>query len=195
MLSIAVLGVPLISLRPYSSKPTPVTVRAGQPTAADLAARADKHASRGSRSVAALFAAERGWSTSTSTTAPPPPTTRPAPPTTAKPHVHTAPPTTAKPRPTTTTAPPPPPPPPTSGQSQEGKASWYDEAPPGTCAHRTIAKGTIVTVINVANGKRTTCRVADRGPYVDGWIIDLAKSTFAELAPTSAGVINVRIEW
>lgn len=194
MLSIAVLGVPLISLRPYSSTSTPVSVRAGQPTADDLAARADRRASRERRSAAALFAAERGWTstTSTPTTAPPPPPT--APPTTAKPHVHAVTTTTAKPRPTSTTAPPPPPPS-ASGQSQEGKASWYDEAPPGTCAHRTIAKGTIVTVINVANGKRTTCRVADRGPYIDGWIIDLAKSTFAEIAPTSAGVINVRIEW
>jgi rare lipoprotein A len=194
VLSIAVLGVPLISLRPHSSTSTPVSVRAGQPTAADLAARADRHASRGSRSQAALFAAERGWSstTSTSTTAPPPPPT--APPTTAKARVRVVTPTTAKPRPTTTTTAPPPPPS-STGQSQEGKASWYDEAPAGTCAHRTIPKGTIVTVINVANGKRTTCKVADRGPYVDGWIIDLAKSTFAEIAPTSSGVINVRIEW
>lgn len=138
------------------------------------------------------MSSEDAWSASTTTTTA-------APPTTVKPKpVVKATPTTAKPRvvakaPTTTA--PPTPSPSSTGQSQEGKASWYEAAPPGTCAHRTIPKGTIVTVTNVGNGKRTTCQVADRGPYVDGWIIDLAKSTFAEIAPTSSGVINVRIEW
>ena len=50
-------------------------------------------------------------------------------------------------------------------------------------------------VTDLANGRTVTCRVADRGPYVSGRILDLAKTTFAQLAPTSTGVIQVRIEW
>ena len=119
----------------------------------------------------------------------------PATTTTAKPKPTTS--TTAKPKPTTTTAPPPPPPPSTTQQpsnSQTGKASWYDHEA-GTCAHRTLPFGTILKVTNLANGKSTTCRVADRGPYIDGRVVDLDRTVFSQLAPTSAGVIDVRIEW
>ena len=87
--------------------------------------------------------------------------------------------------PTTTAAP---------AHSQTGGATYY-AAPDGTCAHRTLPFGTLVRVTNLANGRTVTCRVADRGPYVSGRILDLAKTTFAQLAPTSTGVIQVRIEW
>jgi rare lipoprotein A len=80
-------------------------------------------------------------------------------------------------------------------QSQTGQASWYRAAPYGVCAHRTLPMGTVVRVTNLANGRSTSCRVGDRGPFVRGWIIDLARGTFAELAPPSTGVISVRIEW
>jgi hypothetical protein len=102
--------------------------------------------------------------------------------TTAKPKPTT---TTTKPKPTTTTAPP---------NTQEGYASWYDYAE-GTCAHRTLPFGTIVTVTSTASGKSATCRVADRGPYVEGRIIDLERRVFAEIAPNGAGIIHVRITW
>ena len=82
------------------------------------------------------------------------------------------------------------PPPP----SQTGPASWYP-APPGTCAHQTLPMGTVVTVTDLGNGRQTTCKVEDRGPYQDGRIIDLSKATFAQLAPPSEGVIQVRITW
>ena len=78
--------------------------------------------------------------------------------------------------------------------SQTGQASWYD-APAGTCAHRSLPFGTIVTVTNQSSGASTTCRVADRGPFVAGRIIDLSRDTFAKIASTSSGVIQVRIEW
>lgn len=93
--------------------------------------------------------------------------------------------TTRKPTTTTTTRPP---------NQQTGQASWYD-APDGTCAHRTLPFGTILTVTNLDNGRQVQCRVADRGPYVQGRIVDLAKTAFDDLAPPSAGVIDVRIEW
>jgi hypothetical protein len=78
--------------------------------------------------------------------------------------------------------------------SQTGPASWYP-APAGTCAHPSLPLGTIVTVTDLANGRTTTCRVADRGPYQGGRIIDLSESTFAQLASPSSGVIEVRISW
>lgn len=112
-----------------------------------------------------------------------------------------APTTTAAPRPTTTKAPAPAPrrdaAPPTTSEpnAQSGKASWYEAAPPGTCAHRTLPFGTMVNVTNTSNGRSVTCKVADRGPYVNGWIIDLSKDTFSALAPLEAGVISVRLTW
>ena len=38
-------------------------------------------------------------------------------------------------------------------------------------------------------------RVSDRGPFVDGLIIDLAKDVFSKLAPMSQGVVQVTISW
>jgi len=98
--------------------------------------------------------------------------------------VHIAPPATVPPV-TTTTAPLP---------SETGPASWYGAAP-GTCAHQSLPFGTVVTIVNLATGATATCTVDDRGPYEGGRIIDLAPDVFAKLAPTSEGVINVRITW
>jgi rare lipoprotein A len=92
--------------------------------------------------------------------------------------------TTRAPAPTTTVAP---------KSSQDGQASWYDHQA-GGCAHRTLPMGTSVRVTNLANGKVATCVVNDRGPF-NSRIIDLDRTVFSQLAPTSAGVINVRIEW
>ena len=100
--------------------------------------------------------------------------------------------TTTRPRVTTTVRPPTTTTRPQNGQS--GAASWY-QTYDGTCAHRTIPKGTIITVVNTANGRQVSCRVADRGPYVAGRIIDLDLEVFNQLAPTGHGVIDVRISW
>lgn len=79
---------------------------------------------------------------------------------------------------------------------QTGRASWYDNPYGGyTAAHRTLPRGTIVTVTNVANGRSVQVRINDRGPYVEDRIIDLNRKAFAELASPSRGVIDVRIEW
>src|SRR5436305_11800381 len=83
---------------------------------------------------------------------------------------------------------------PSGGRSQEGGASWYHYKP-GTCAHRTLPKGTVVKVTNLAGGQSTTCTVADRGPFVAGRIIDLDRSVFLAIASGSQGVAQVRIEW
>ena len=93
------------------------------------------------------------------------------------------------PRPATTSA--------GRGNVQEGKASWYDHPgqDPMTAAHRTLPFGTMVTVTNLANGKSVTVRINDRGPFVEGRIIDLNRGAFQKIAPTSAGVLRVRITW
>jgi hypothetical protein len=76
-----------------------------------------------------------------------------------------------------------------------GVASWFD-APAGTCAHRDLPLGTIVKVTRTSTGASTTCRVADRGPSLaTNRVIDLSQDTFAKLASTDAGLIEVKIEW
>jgi len=86
---------------------------------------------------------------------------------------------------TTTTTPP---------TTQQGGASWYDYRP-GECAHRTLPKGTVVTITSLENGASTTCVVTDRGPYEAGRIIDLDQATFAQLKDPALGVVQVEISW
>jgi len=82
-----------------------------------------------------------------------------------------------------------------AGGRQEGGASWYHYKA-GTCAHRSLPKGTVLTVTNLDNGKTVTCTVADRGPFVGGRIIDLDRSVFIAIAESPGqGVLRVRIEW
>jgi outer membrane biosynthesis protein TonB len=141
------------------------------------------------------------------------------PPTTAKPKPKPT--TTAKPKPTTTattaptttvldTAPPASAPPSNAPVDpsettiavhvQDGRGTFhrYDNTDPQwgerPCAHRTLPKGTIVTVVNVKTGASTWCIVKDRGPYGNA-IIDLDEEQFVEIAPVGAGIINVRITW
>jgi uncharacterized protein YabE (DUF348 family) len=78
--------------------------------------------------------------------------------------------------------------------NQAGRASWYHQ--PGLmAAHRTLPFGTKVRVTNVATGKQVTVTIRDRGPYIDGRIIDLSDTAFNQLSPQSRGVLNVKIEW
>lgn len=135
----------------------------------------------------------------TTTTAKPKPTTTTARPKAAAATTTTSKPTTTTARPATTTT--------TAGSTtstmgspppccrQEGGASYHDYSDPRTCAHRSLAKGTALRVTNLENGKKTTCVVNDRGPYVEGRIIDLSRSAFGEIASVSDGVIRVAIEW
>lgn len=82
------------------------------------------------------------------------------------------------------------------GHEQTGAASWYD-SPHGsyTAAHRTLPIGTVVTVTNLANGASVRVRITDRGPYVEGRVIDLDRVSFSEIASPSTGVIRVRVTW
>lgn len=82
------------------------------------------------------------------------------------------------------------------GNSQTGSASWYD-SPDGayTAAHRTLPFGTVVTVTNLADGSTVQVTITDRGPFVDGRVIDLDRVSFGEIASLSTGVIRVRVTW
>ena len=64
-----------------------------------------------------------------------------------------------------------------------------------TAAHRKLAFGTIVTVINLKNGKQVIVRVNDRGPFVSGRIIDLSKAAAKQIDMVGAGVEKVKIKY
>jgi rare lipoprotein A len=63
-----------------------------------------------------------------------------------------------------------------------------------TAASPWLPFGTHVTVTSLSSGKTVTVVINDRGPF-GGGIIDLSKEAFAQLAPTSTGLIQVRLDW
>ncbi|WBB48223.1 septal ring lytic transglycosylase RlpA family protein [Verrucosispora sp. WMMA2044] len=63
-----------------------------------------------------------------------------------------------------------------------------------TAAHKTLPFGTKVRVTNPANGESVTVRINDRGPFIEGRCLDLARAAFAEIASLDLGHIEVRYE-
>jgi rare lipoprotein A len=63
-----------------------------------------------------------------------------------------------------------------------------------TAAHKTLKFGTMVRVTNLANGKSVDVRINDRGPFVAGRCLDLARGAFLKVASEGAGVINAKYE-
>jgi rare lipoprotein A len=63
-----------------------------------------------------------------------------------------------------------------------------------TAAHKTLPFNTRIRVTNPSNGKSVVVRVNDRGPFVGGRCIDLARGAFAQIASLSSGVITARYE-
>jgi rare lipoprotein A len=102
----------------------------------------------------------------------------------------------------------PPQPPAPAGYLEEGNASWYGVPFNGrrasngeiydmyklTAAHRTLPFETMVRVTNLNNGKSTTVRITDRGPFVDNRIIDLSLAAAREIESIGPGVVPVRVE-
>lgn len=96
---------------------------------------------------------------------------------------------------------------PVPGSVEEGLASWYGypyhgrQAANGeiydmeklTAAHRTLPFGTWVRVENENNGKTVTVRITDRGPFVDGRIIDLSRAAAREIGLLGPGTAPVRL--
>jgi rare lipoprotein A len=97
---------------------------------------------------------------------------------------------------------------PRAGYTEEGNASWYGipfhgrHASNGeiydmhhlTAAHRTLPFNTKVRVTNLSNGKSTIVRITDRGPFVEGRIIDLSLAAAREIDSIGPGVVPVRLE-
>ncbi len=63
-----------------------------------------------------------------------------------------------------------------------------------TAAHRTLPFGTMVRVTNLDNGKSEIVTITDRGPYVEGRIIDLSRNAAGKLDMITDGVASVKIE-
>jgi rare lipoprotein A len=63
-----------------------------------------------------------------------------------------------------------------------------------TAAHRTLPFETMVKVTNLSNGKSTTVRITDRGPFVANRIIDLSLAAAREIESVGPGVVPVRLE-
>ncbi|UCH77466.1 MAG: septal ring lytic transglycosylase RlpA family protein [Candidatus Coatesbacteria bacterium] len=62
-----------------------------------------------------------------------------------------------------------------------------------TAAHKTLPFGTRVRVTNLANDKSVVVRVNDRGPFVEGRIIDLSYAAAKKIGMVEAGVVRVEI--
>ncbi len=91
---------------------------------------------------------------------------------------------------------------------QRGKATYYSRKANGVrmsdgtryhsdslvCAHRKYPFGSLLKVTNPANGKHVVVRVADRGPFAKGRIIDLSYSAAKALGILSQGVALVEVE-
>src|SRR5262245_13990507 len=90
---------------------------------------------------------------------------------------------------------------------QTGLASWYGKQFHGrttasgedfnmfelTAAHRQLPLGTYLKVTNLHNGKWIIVRVNDRGPYVEGRILDLSYSA-ARMLNFRSGIERVRLD-
>ncbi len=93
------------------------------------------------------------------------------------------------------------------GFAQKGVASWYGEKFHGrktangeiynmyamTAAHKTLPLGTWVKVRNLLNNRSITVRVNDRGPFVDGRIIDLSYTGAEKIGIVDKGTAPVKI--
>ncbi len=64
-----------------------------------------------------------------------------------------------------------------------------------TAAHKTIPFGTKVVVTNLENNKSVVVRINDRGPFVNGRIIDLTKNAAKRIGMLNDGVANVKIRY
>ena len=87
-----------------------------------------------------------------------------------------------------------------------GVASWYGERYRGkptasgglfdpdamTAAPRELPFGTRVKC--TLGARSVVVTINDRGPFIDGRIIDLSRGAFSKLAHTDAGLIKVKLE-
>ena len=60
-------------------------------------------------------------------------------------------------------------------------------------AHKTLPCGTAVRVEDTDTGRAVDAVVTDRGPYVNGRIVDLSWAAFKQLDPTAPGLLHVKV--
>lgn len=63
-----------------------------------------------------------------------------------------------------------------------------------TAAHRVLPLGTRVKVTNLKNGRWVEVKVNDRGPFIEGRILDLSFAAALELEMVKQGTAKVMIE-
>ncbi len=94
------------------------------------------------------------------------------------------------------------------GYTETGRASWYGHPYHGrpaadgeiydmealVAAHRTLPFNTWVRVYDLDNNKTVEVRIIDRGPFVDGRIIDLSHAAANAIDMVVPGTANVRME-
>ena len=90
---------------------------------------------------------------------------------------------------------------------ERGQASWYGPGFAGkptasgerfvpckrTAAHRTLPFGARVRVTNLHNERSVVVKINDRGPFVEGRIIDLSRGAARAIGMLDAGVVEVEI--
>jgi rare lipoprotein A len=88
-----------------------------------------------------------------------------------------------------------------------GTASWYGPRFHGrltasgevfdmyamTAAHRKLPMGTIVNIENTLNGKSVVVIINDRGPYIDGRMIDVSFGVAQKLDMVEHGLVPVKV--
>jgi rare lipoprotein A len=93
-------------------------------------------------------------------------------------------------------------------QVQTGKASYYADKFEGsptasgekykgskmTAAHRSLPFGTKIKVTNLANNESVILEVNDRGPFVDGRVLDVSKAAAEKLGFFNQGIADIKIE-
>jgi len=86
-----------------------------------------------------------------------------------------------------------------------GIASWYGPGFHGnftangevydmygiSAAHKTLPFGTIVRVVEIETGRSVVVRINDRGPFIEGRIIDLSKGAAERLGIVQKGITKV----
>ena len=91
---------------------------------------------------------------------------------------------------------------------QTGMASFYSDSFEGkltangeifsnsemTAAHRTLSFGTRVRVTNLKNGRAAVVRITDRGPFVEGRILDVSLAAATQLDFVDDGLAEVRLD-
>ena len=90
---------------------------------------------------------------------------------------------------------------------ETGIGSWYGDEFAGkltangeifdpelvTAAHKTLPMPSVVRVTNLDNGKSIVVRINDRGPFVDGRVIDLSRRAARALGMEDEGIVSVRL--